>query len=62
MIPEKMLELLLFMKLETLTEINEDLNNWISHNYDEPKINKRYFSLLQEFLTPYALTTAEKSE
>lgn len=62
MIPEKMLELLVFMGIEYLTVNNRDVDNWVHENYDEKKINKRYFTLIKEFLNDYALNKTEKSD
>lgn len=62
MISEKMLELLVFLNIESVTEINPNLDNWLSENYDTQKINRRYLTLINEFLTDYALNKTEKSE
>lgn len=61
MIPEKMQELLILMMIENNARVNSELNKYLS-NYDIDKINERYFSLMKEFLTPYALTNTEKSD
>ena len=61
MIPEKMQELLILMMIENNARVNSELNKYLS-NYDIDKINERYFSLIKEFLTPYALTNTEKSD
>ena len=62
MIPEKMQELLILMMIENNTRVNSELNKYLNSNYDIDKINERYFSLMKEFLTPYALTNTEKSD
>ena len=62
MIPEKMQELLILMMIENNTRVNSELNKYLNSNYDIDKINERYFSLIKEFLTPYALTNTEKSD
>lgn len=62
MIPEKMQELLILMMIENNTRVNSELNKYLNSNYDIDKVNERYFSLIKEFLTPYALTNTEKSD
>ena len=62
MIPEKMQELLILMMIENNARVNSELNKYLNSNYDIDKINERYFSLMKEFLTPYALTNTEKSD
>lgn len=62
MIPEKMLELLILMNIEQNTQFNKELNQWIIENYDDNQINQRYFTLIKEFLNPYALNKTEKSD
>lgn len=62
MIIGDLLELSIFMNLELCTSKNNELNEWIIENYDDKKINKRYFTLIKEFLNDYALNTTEKSD
>ena len=62
MIQENMLELLTLMRLEDLSNNNPHFDNWVEDIYDIEKINKRYLTLMKEFLTPYAKSNAEKSD
>ena len=62
MIPERMLELILWQ--EVFYTFNNDIeyNDFLTKYYDIEKINKRYLELEKEFLKPYAIDNTEKSE
>ena len=62
MIPETMQELIIFQILKMETLYNDDFSKYLSENYDLEKMDKRYFKLLDTFLTDYALNKSEKSE
>ena len=62
MIPEKMLELLLLIQLENLCNNNLNFSDWAEKNYNVEAINNRYLTLMKEFLSKYAKSSAEKSD
>lgn len=57
MINEKMLELLL---LRDFIKIPKE--NYEESGLDKSKLAKRYYELVEEFLKPYVIENAEKSE
>lgn len=57
MINEKMLELLL---LRDFIKIPKE--NYEESGLDKNKLAKRYYELVEEFLKPYVIENAEKSE
>lgn len=52
---ERMLELTILSKIQTITHIN-------GKPIDRVKLHNRYFELMEEFLNPYVIDNTEKSE
>lgn len=62
MIPEKMLELILWQEIFYTFNNDTEYNDFLTKYYDIEKINNRYLELGKEFLNEYALNKTEKSE
>lgn len=45
---------MVFINLENLSKNNSKFVDYIEDKYDTEKINKRYLTLMKEFLTSYA--------
>lgn len=57
-----LLRLSIFISLNQLVQSNDNTEEWLLKHYDTEKIDEDFLPLLEEFLQPYALNKAEKSE
>lgn len=58
-------EFIIMLLIENRSYCSDDRGafyNFLKDNYDLNKFNERYMELLDEFMKPYALNNAEKSE